>query len=316
MLKNKRDLRVVFMGTPIFSMKILASLLADNYNIVGIFTQPDKKIGRKQIIEKSPVKILAEKNNIPVFTPPKLDADSIEKLNELRPDLIILIAYGKILPQAILNLPKLGAINIHPSLLPKFRGPSPIQNALLNNEKITGVTIMLMNAGMDTGDILRQKEIAIEANENYLKLSDRLNALSIQTLLETLNDFLAGKIVPLKQTDDNASYCQLIKKGDGKIDWKNDSIDIIYNKYRAFASWPGIFSIWNNKRLKIHEISIICDTSLNHKLGEIFKNNGAICVQAKNGVIELQEVQLEGKSSMQISEFINGYQDFVGSILI
>ena len=314
MSENKNESRIIFMGTPEFSEEILTSLLDANYNIVAVFTQADKKVGRKQTLEKSPVKLVAEKNDLPVFTPKKLDEVAAAEIENLKADLIILVAYGKILPQTVLNTPKLGAINIHPSLLPKFRGPSPIQNALLAGEKITGTTIMLMDAGIDTGDILRQKEIEITSDETYAELAQKLAKFSAQLLLETLSDFLAGKVVPQKQEDAQVSYCQLIKKTDGQIDW-HDCAETIYNKYRAFFNWPGIFTLWNDKRLKLNKINFISDNSNSHKPGEVFKIDDIIYVQANQGWIKLLEIQLEGKPNTKTVDFINGHPDFIGSIL-
>lgn len=315
MPENKNEPRIIFMGTPEFSADILTSLLEAKYDIVSVFTQADKKVGRKQTIEKSPVRLVAEKNNLPVFTPKKLGEAALIEIQNLKADLIILVAYGKILPQTVLSAPRLGAINIHPSLLPKFRGPSPIQNAILAGEKITGTTIMLMDAGIDTGDILRQKEIAIAQNETYPELAQKLATLSSQLLLETLPDFLAGKIVPQKQDTAQASYCQLIKKTDGQINW-NDSAETIYNKYRAFFNWPGIFTIWNGKRIKLNKIDFISNDTAPQKPGEIFAIDDIIYVQTKAGWIELIEIQLEGKPSTKIFAFVNGYKNFVGSKLI
>ncbi|MDO8241094.1 MAG: methionyl-tRNA formyltransferase [Candidatus Moranbacteria bacterium] len=311
---DKKDLRVIFMGTPEISANILEALLQDNYNVVGVYTQPDKKVGRKQVLQKSPVKILAEKNSIPVFDPRRLDEDAIEKLREQNPDLIVLIAYGKILPQVVLDLPRLGAVNIHPSLLPKFRGPSPIQSALLAGEKITGTTIMLMDAGIDTGDILQQEQIAIDDNETYFELEKKLTNISVKLLLETLPKLLAGQAEPQKQNGDEASYCKMIRKEEGQINW-NAPAEIIFNKYRAFCNWPGIFTTWNGKRLKLNVIEITMDNLDAHEIGEVFRIDNTIFAQTGSGAIELKEVQLEGRPATKILDFSNGYKNFVGSIL-
>jgi methionyl-tRNA formyltransferase len=314
MLENKKDLRIIFMGTPDISADIFAALLQDGYNIISAYTQPDKKVGRKQVVQKSPVKMLAEKNNIPVYDPHKLNETAIKQLCEQKPELIILIAYGKILPPAVLDAPRFGAVNIHPSLLPKFRGPSPIQNVLLNGEKITGTTIMLMDANMDTGAILKQVEVVVTATEKYIELEKKLTRLSIQTLLDTLPKWLAGEIVPQKQDDTSATYCKMIKKEDGQISW-NDSAQTIYNKYRAFSTWPGIFTIWNNKRLKLNNIKITATNITSHQNGEVFEIDNMIYVQTNYGMIELLEVQLEGKPNTKIVDFLNGHRDLIGSIL-
>lgn len=314
MSENKNNLRVLFMGTPHFSAEILKSLLSHEYNICGVFTQPDKKVGRKQIMEKSPVKILAEENNIPVLTPHRLDQEAIMAAKDFNPGLIVLVAYGKILPQAFLDLPRMGAVNIHPSILPKFRGPSPIQNALLDGEKITGTTIMLMDAGMDTGDILKQKTIEVFPDETYFELEEKLIRLSSHLLLEVLPDLIDQKIVPQKQNGEKATYCKMIQKQDGQIDW-HASAEMIYNKYRAFADWPGIFTFWNSKRLKLNRISLASIETSDHQPGEIFESDDDICVQAGSGAIRIEEVQLEGKPNMKISDFVNGQKKFIGSFL-
>lgn len=302
------------MGTPSLSAEIFESLLEAGYNIVSVYSQPDKKVGRKQILEKTPVKLLAEKNNIPVYEPRKFDESAIELLRAQNPDLIILVAFGKILPKAALEIPRLGAINIHPSLLPKYRGPSPIQNALLNGEKITGTTVMLMDADVDTGDILAQQEISIDPDETYPELEKKLADLSSKLLLNTLPDWIRGKITPQTQNDSLASFCKLIQKADGKINW-NAAAESIYNQYRAFFGWPGIFTLWNQKRLKLNKIRLASDSFEGYKIGEVFQINDIIYVKAKTGAIILEEIQLEGKPNTQAIHFLNGYPNFVGSIL-
>lgn len=314
MSKTKEVLQILFMGTPHFSAEILKALLAQKYDICGVFTQPDKKVGRKQILEKSPVKALAEEKNIPVFTPRRIDQEAIATAKNLNPDLIVLVAYGKILPQAFLDLPKKGAVNIHPSILPKFRGPSPIQNALLEGEKITGTTIMLMDAGMDTGDILKQETVEISSDETYFELEEKLIQLSSRLLLEVLPELIDQKIVPQKQDGEKATYCKMIAKNDGQIDWRA-SAEMIYNKYRAFANWPGIFTYWNSKRLKLNKISLASVETSDHQPGEIFESSDGVCVQTGNGAIRIEELQPEGRPNMRIADFMNGQKKFIGSFL-
>ena len=317
MSEKMNNLRIIFMGTPRLSAEILRSLLDANYDIVGVFTQPDKRVGRKQSIEKSPVKILAEENAVPVFTPTRLDEIAIEKIRELKPDLIILIAYGKILPQAVLELPRFGAINIHPSLLPKFRGPSPIQNTLLNGEKTTGTTIMKMDPGIDTGDMLAQEKTNIDTDDTYVELEQKLLNLSAKLLLNILPQWVNGEIAPQKQDNSEASYCQMINGNDGKINW-NDSTGTIYNKYKAFIVWPGIFTHWTQKdktrRIKLNAINIgVGDEK--HPVGKVFLDDKDVAVQAKDGKIILKMVQLEGKPTTTAKDFINGHPNFLDSIL-
>ena len=307
------------MGTPRFAGIILSALLHKKFNIIAIYTQPDKKIGRKQVWQKSPVKIIAEKNNIPVFTPIRLDPDAITEIKKLKPDIIIVAAYGKILPQAVLDLPKFGAINIHASLLPKYRGASPVQNAILNGETETGATIMLMDAGIDTGKILSQHSVQIEKDETNLKLSEKLATISASLLLKTLPLWLAKKITPQRQKESMASFCKIIKREDGKINW-NDFAENIYRRFLAFSPWPGIFSIWKRHgillRIKFNEISFLEETSKkSSKIGKIVKIEKKIGVTTSRGFIILKTIQLEGKQKMKVESFLNGYPDFMGSIL-
>lgn len=319
MQKKSIKLRVIFMGTPSFADTILCALIAEKYNIISVYTQADKKIGREQKLKKTTVKITAEKNNIPVFSPTKFGPEELIELKNQKPDLLIVVAYGKILPKGVLDLPGFGAINIHASLLPHYRGPSPIQNAILDGKKETGTTIMLMNAGVDTGGILSQRKIAIDPHETNAELSHKLAKLSISLLLETIPLWVKRKITPKIQDDAKATLCQLIERSDGKIIWMNDAKSI-YNQYRAFFSWPGIFTYWQRGdmhiRIKINKLSPGKTKSLGeHQLGEVFQINEKIAVQTGSGIIFLEEIQMEGKNNLKIKDFINGNPSFVGSIL-
>jgi len=307
------------MGTSAFAEAILSSLLDENYNIISAYTRPDKKVGRDQEIQKSAVKITAENNKIPIYDPKKFDDDVIGELRNQKPDLIIVAAYGRILPKAVLEMPGFGAINVHTSLLPKYRGPSPIQNAILNGETETGATIMLMDEGIDTGDILNQKKIDIGKDEIYPELSRRLSDLSAELLLETIPPWIERKITPIKQEHDKATLCQLIERADGKILWSDDAKNI-YDKFRAFQPWPGVYSFWEHngqlKRIKLEQIGLMKNNSQSkHRLGEVFQIGEKIVVQTNSEAIALEEVQLEGKEKVKIEDFMNGYSNFIGSIL-
>lgn len=319
MKKEAIKLRTIFMGTSTFASQILEALARANYNIIAAYTQPDRKAGREQEAQKTPVRVIAEKFQIPVFTPEKLTAEEIRQLKNLKPDLIVVAAYGRILPKEILEAPGFGAVNVHTSLLPKFRGPSPIQNAILLGEKETGGTIMLMDEGIDTGDILAQKSLAIGKDEPYLELTERLADLSIALLLETLPLWVAGEIQPRRQDSSSATLCQIIERSDGRIFWSDEAQEI-YNKYRAFTPWPGIFSYWAQsgepKRIKLNRIGLSeSEPDPKLHLGEVFQTADYVGVQTAVGIIRLEEVQLEGKSNMQIKDFLNGYPDIIGSIL-
>jgi methionyl-tRNA formyltransferase len=320
MSKNPNEIRVVFMGTSSFADVILNALLENNYNIAGVYTKTDKKVGRTGNIEKSIVKITAEKNKLAVFQPEKFDEAAIHELESLKPDLIIVAAYGKILPKRILEIPKYKCINVHASLLPSYRGPSPVQNALLEGEKETGATIMLMDAGIDTGDILSSEKISIHPHELYPELLGKLASVSSFLLLETILQWVSGKIIPKKQDDSKATFCQLIEKDQGHILW-SDPAQSIYNKYRSFFVWPGIYSYWkkngSSARIKLNKIAVLSDSiAKDRHLGEVFLlENGEIGVATMQGIIILEEIQLEGKKNVTINDFINGHPDFIGSVL-
>ena len=308
------------MGTSVFAKEILESIVREKYQVLAVFTQPDKKAGRNHEIKIGSDKESAEKQKIPVFQPEKLTGEAIEKIKGIGPDIIIVAAYGKIIPKEILEAPKYKSINIHPSMLPRFRGPSPIQNAILSGEKETGITIMLMDEKVDQGDILAQTKVPVHPDENAEDLSRKIIPLSVKLLLETMPNWIDGKIKSRKQDDSKATYCQLIEREDGHIFWSETASEI-YNKYRALYLWPGIFSFWekdgNIIRLKLTKIKFQeKDSEEKYELGEVFRlNPEEIGVKAAKGVIILEEIQLEGKSPLKINEFLNGYPNFMGNKL-
>lgn len=314
-------LPIVFMGTSELSEVILASLIENGYNIVGVFTKPDKKIGRKQEVTAPLVKKLAENHKIPVFQPAKFNFEATEELKKLKPDLVVVAAYGKIIPKAALEIPGFGFINVHVSLLPKYRGPSPIQNALLDGETKTGVTVMLMDEGIDTGDILGQETTEIAPDDNTEKLTEKLSKAGANFLLEIIPLWIERKIEPQKQDFAKATFCQLIEREDGHIYW-NNSAEEIYNRYRALTPWPGIFSYWKNEsdsniiRLKLISIGFQKMNPIGkHAEGEVFEIGDDVGVQTSKGVVILKEIQKEGKKTMTAKEFINGCPTLIGSIL-
>lgn len=320
--KNKAiELKIIFAGTSPLAKDILEELVKNEYNIIAAMTQPDKKVGRKQEIIPNTVKTFCQEKNIDILQPEKIDAEFVQKIKDLKPDLVIVAAYGKILSQAFLDIPGFGCINVHTSLLPKLRGPSPIQNALLLGKTKTGVTIMLMDAGVDTGDVLTRFEVKIDSNDTTPTLSEKLSRHGAELLIKTIPLWINKQIEPEKQNNSHATLCQLIEKNDGKILW-NETAQEIYNKFRAFYSWPGIFCFWSDgekgsiKRIKLTDISI--EESLGSEkrhLGEVFKSNESLCVQTASGIIVIKKLQLEGKSEMDALSFTNGYPNFIGSIL-
>ncbi|MCX6745195.1 MAG: methionyl-tRNA formyltransferase [Candidatus Parcubacteria bacterium] len=326
MKNNLKELKVIFMGTPDFGVPVFVSLIHST-NVIAAVTQPDKKVGRKQEITQSPIKEVALENKIRVLQPLKVHDNSefIQQVKDLQPDLIIVVAYGFILPQEILDIPKFGVINIHASLLPKYRGASPIQAAILNGDKETGVTIMLIDDKMDHGPLLGQRTITINDNDNFESVHDRLSQLGSELLMEILPEYLAGEIEPQVQDEAEATYCQLIKKEYGKIDW-NKSAQEIERQVRAFNSWPGSWTDWNNKNLKVIKAVVYASTKpvLNQaeglsmttgKIGEVFKVNDGLAVACGQDALEILELQLEGKKPMNAKDFLNGYSDIIGSII-
>ncbi len=314
--KEAIGLRTIFMGSSSFSSSILETLLKEKYNIISVYTHPEKD---SQDSPSGNVAGIAKKYKVPSFSPNKLDEKVLEEIKKQKPDFLIISAYGKILPKSFLELPGFGAINIHPSLLPELRGPSPIQNALLQGKEKTGTTIILMNEKIDAGEILAQKKTNIEKNETYPELLEKLSSLSAKLLLETLPKWAKRTITSQSQDESKATYCQLIERSDGKIIWSNPAQNI-YNQFRALVPWPGIFSFWDksgkNLRIKFHKISMSEKSpQKKHQLGEVFSEEEKVGIQTQKGYIIIEEIQIEGKPKTNIKQFINGYPDFVGSIL-
>lgn len=312
MSNDLKNTKIIFMGTPEFSVPILGALI-DNYNVVAVVTQPDKKVGRKQVITPPPVKELALEHDIEVLQPDKVkdNQEFLNEIKELSPDLIVVAAYGFILPQELLDIPKKGVINVHSSLLPKYRGPAPIQAAILNDDEKTGVTIMMVEYKMDAGDILSQAEVDIANDETFKTLHDKLAILGTHLLIDTLPKYLNNEIKPQPQDESQATYCQMIKKEDGQIDWSK-SAEQIERMVRAYNPWPGAYTIWNDKKLKLLEVD---------EVGEIneFNDAGAVgqdlVVKCGQGALKIKKLQLEGKKPMTDQEFLNGYKNIVGSVL-
>jgi len=314
-----QETKIIFFGTPPFAAVIFESLIKAGYKIAAVFTQPDKKVGRERKMKKSAVKELAQKNSLLIFEPQDLKNEKVKKeIIKLQPDVIVVAAYGKILPKSILDIPKYGAINVHASLLPKFRGASPIQEALLSGEEKTGITLMLMNEKMDAGKIINQKEIPIEKNDHTFTLSQKLARLAGKMLIETLPLWLSGSIKAKTQDEKKAVYCRVIKKENGKINW-NEPAEIIFRKWKAYFPWPGIFTFFpskkGKKRLKLIEIEVKENEEAGEILGKVIKWKNQIAVQTKKGLIVLKKVQLEGKRIVSAEDFSKGHTDFLGKIL-
>jgi len=307
MLKTNKKIRIIFMGTPDFAVPGFESLINEpNFEIIGVFTQPDKPIGRQQILNLPPVKKVALENNIPVFQPEKIK-EEIETIKNLQPDLIIVIAYGKIIPQSILDIPTYGCVNVHASLLPKYRGAACLNAPILNGDTETGVTIMKMEAGLDTGPILRQTKLKLSGQENLEMVHDKLAELGADSLVETLKDFMAGKIIPQIQDETQASYIKTLKKEDGKIDWSKSATEI-ERLVRAYNPWPGTYTKSDGKIIKIIAVENNILKLNDHKSGEVFLNEENLAIQCGQDAIVILKLQLEGKKIMTSAEFLRGHK--------
>ncbi len=296
---------IVFFGSHQFSTPIFQKIIDSGlFDIKLVVTQPDRPVGRKQEIQMTGVKMLALKYNIPVEQPATLK----NYVLPVTADVNIVCKYGLIIPESILNSAKFGSINTHASLLPKYRGASPIQSVLINGEKETGSTIMLMDKEMDHGPILSQETLAIDPNENCFELSERLAPLEAELLIKTVPDFVAGKISPQEQNHVAATFCKELTRDDGKIDWTKTAIGI-YNLYRGLTPWPGIWTTWQEKRLKLLKIGLSESSVPEGKLtavdGRLFMGCG------ENTAIEIFELQLEGKNTIDARGFINGFKNLL-----
>ncbi len=310
--------RTTFFGTPQFAVPILEMLTQHpNIELVCVVAQPDKPVGRKKVMTPPPTKDLAIKNNIPVFQPITLKTEeALETIKKYQPELIVLAAYGKIIPESILNLPKYKCLNVHPSALPQYRGASPIQFALLNGEQKTAATIMLMEPTLDTGPILAQEEVPIDPNEAYPELTDRLANISAKLLDKVLPDWLEGKITPKPQNENQATFSKILTKEDGKIDW-NRTAEQIHNQIRAFTPWPGTYTTLNGKLFKILKAKPFETTEIRGTPGIIYyQDNKQLLISCgESSVLEVEELQLEGKKAMSAADFMRGYPNLAYAVL-
>ena len=310
-------LKIVFMGTPQFGAIVLEKLSDTPYRPILVITAPDKPKGRKQILTPPPVKIVAQKYKIPTIQPPKI-ANEVYRITDINPDLIIVAAYGQILPKTILDIPKYGCLNVHPSLLPRWRGPSPIQYTILAGDKETGVTIMLMDEKMDHGPILAQRELEFPiSNFQFPDLRDKLAELGAKLLIKTIPRWINGEITPKPQDESKATYTKILKKEDGKIDWSKSAEEIV-REIRAFYPWPGSFCSWDGKKMKVLKGEVLKCTKTCPKgvLGKTFlAPDDKIAVQTGKDFLVITELQLEGKKPTNSKDFLNGHPNFVGTIL-
>lgn len=313
-------MRVVFMGTPDFSVGTLEALVAAGHEIVGVVTQPDKPKGRGGRMQYTPVKEVALKYDLPVFQPLRVkDPEFIEVLKGLQPEIIVVVAFGQILPKEILEMPEYGCVNVHASLLPKYRGAAPIQWAVIDGEKVSGVTTMRMDEGLDTGDMILKKEVLLDRKETGGSLFDKLSVEGASLCVETLKRLLDGTAEFTKQDDEKSTYAKMLKKELGDIDW-NDSAVSIERLIRGLTPWPSAYTHWDGKVMKIWDAEVSEDTAGDFG-GDVVP--GTIVrvekqqfdVQTGDGLLIVKELQIPGKKRMDAGAFLRGYQLSEGTIL-
>ena len=305
--------RIIFMGTPDFACPTLQTLIERGENIIAVVTQPDRPKGRGQKLMPPPVKELAEKHALPVYQPLKVrDPECVEIIRELKPDIIVVVAFGQILPKALLDIPPLGCINVHASLLPRYRGAAPLNWCIINGETETGVTTMMMDVGLDTGDMLLVQKTPLDENEDITSLHDRMAAMGADLLAETLDRLAAGGLTRLPQNNSDSCYAPMLKKEDGMISWQSEARSI-HNQVRGLAAWPGACTIIDGQVLKIFRT---CVGSGSGEPGTVLQSSkGTLEVACQSGSLFLQELQLAGKKRLDSTSFLAGYPVPTGTTL-
>ncbi|MCL0094783.1 methionyl-tRNA formyltransferase, partial [Dehalococcoidales bacterium] len=306
-------MRIVFMGTPEFAVPCLEQLMLNQYRVVAVYTQPDKPAGRGRSLVSPPLKTVALTWKLPVVQPVSLKRpEVVAQLARFHPDVIVVAAFGQILPQSVLDLPGYGCINIHPSLLPRFRGASPVAAAILAGDEFTGVSIILMEKGLDTGPILARAQIPISPQDTTGSLTAKLSQIAARLLQEVLVSWERGEITPQPQNEAEASYCSSISKDEGEIDWHLPAIDI-WRRVRAFHPWPGCYTWWQGRRLKIIEAVPLAEEKT-VEVGRVVALTTGFGVYTGDGILGVLTVQLEGKRAMAATEFLRGQRQFIGTI--
>jgi len=306
-------MRILFFGTPEFSVPFLAALHAEpDFEVVGVVTQPDKPVGRSQTLTKSPIKLFAEENDLPVFQFASLKKDDvITTLSALHPDAMVVVASGKIIPDSILSIAPHGTLNVHPSLLPKYRGPSPRQSAILHGDEKSGVSIMLLDKEMDHGPILAQKEFSLSPQETMETLEAKILEIGPLLLVSSLNAYVAGTVKPIPQHDADAVYCELLTREHGVVNWQMTA-ETIDRMFRAFHPWPGISFVWHRNE---EDVTIkLLDIAISQKKldeGKVLFEDHKLFVGTNSTAIEIKTLQPASKSAMTAEAFVNGYKDFL-----
>lgn len=306
--------QIVFMGSPKFAVPSLEALVT-SHDVVGVVTQPDRPAGRGGTLRRPPVKVAAQAYGLPVFQPPTLRSpEALAQLRAWEPTLIVVAAFGQILTYDVLELPPYGCLNVHPSLLPRWRGPAPVPAAILAGDEITGVTIMKLDPGVDTGPILSQREEPVRPTDTAATLLTRLSHAGAELLVETIPPYLAGELAPRPQPETGVTYSQELEKEDGRLDWNQPAI-VLDRQIRAVTPWPGAFTTWKGRRLKVLAATPLPDHETGGLPGTVVTVGRGAGVVTGRGVLQLLEVQRAGKRALPIRDFLNGYQDFVGSRL-
>jgi methionyl-tRNA formyltransferase len=297
--------RIVFIGTGEIGVPTLRALLGSKeHELVGVVTQPDKPVGREQRIEPTPIKKVLGELKMSILQPNRIkDRESVEQIGALQPDVIVVMAYGQILPRAVLEIPRIACLNLHASLLPRWRGAAPIQAAITAGDRETGITVIYMNEGLDTGDILLRRKIEIQSSETGASLHDRLGETAPEALLESLRMLADGNAPRLPQDNALATNAPKLNREDGRIDW-TEPAEVIERKIRAYNPWPGAFTKISDRNLKIHSAAIV---DLSGKPGTILRHEKEVVIAAGTGALSLEQVQLEGKRRMNASEFARGF---------
>ena len=312
-------MRIVFMGTPDFSVPTLKALVEAGHDVAAVVTQPDKPKGRGKEMQMTPVKVQALEYKIPVYQPVKVrDQAFIEVLRELEADAFVVIAFGQILPKAVLELPRYGCVNIHASLLPKYRGAAPIQWCVIDGEKETGITTMMMDVGLDTGDMLEKVVIPIDEKETGGSLHDKLSLAGGSLILSTLRKLEEGTAGRTPQTEEGTCYAKMLTKSLGDIDWNQDAVSI-ERQIRGLNPWPSAYTMWNGKTIKIWAADVIKDEAPANSLpcgGVALSDRHCLAVRTGDGLLSIKELQMEGKKRMDIEAFLRGYPIPAGDVFV
>ena len=306
-------MKLVFLGTPDFAVPSLERIIASKHEILAVVTQPDKPVGRKNVLTPSPVKVCALKHGLKVLQYNKIRVEGVEDLKNLAPDIMVTCAFGQILSQEIIDIAPRGIINVHASLLPKYRGAAPIQYSIINGDTETGVTIMQTEAGIDTGDILSVEKTPIYPDETAGELFERLSELGAKLIVETLDKIEAGKITPVKQDETKATHVKMLTRETGKIDWAKSAKDI-KNLVRGTNPWPAAHTFLNGKTMKIFAVNVL-DGDFDGQIGEVLRADKKLVVKCGQGAVEILEIQAEGGKRMSATAFDAGRKILKGDIL-